>query len=244
MEPRAPARVVFWRRGLPLPVFELTKWYADAVSAAGDWWIGYRARLKCGSFSVSYSSVLDSSGQRHSLGSGGMCCRNGEARWSGLGVEGRWVASTPSLHATVYDGVEWTCFIPRGRARVGAIDGLGYVERLRLTIPPWKLPIRRLRWGRYLSERHSLIWIDCLGDCDRRFVFLDGAPIPEMPAIEFTDTLTIRDGALGSTVLGSIPGLDRIAPLRMFGVHECKWRSRARLGDDAGWAIHEVVTWP
>ncbi len=238
MEARAFARTVF----------ELTKWYADAVSAAGDWWIGYCARLARGSFTVSYSSVLDSAGDRHSLRAVDLTTAPGEIRWSGLGVEARWVASVPPLKATVYecaDGiVEWECLVPSGAASIGPLEGLGYVERLRLTVAPWKLPIRTLRWGRYLSDRHSLIWIDWLGDYQRRFVFLDGGPIPDLPAITFEDTVTIRDGALGSTVLSAVPGLDRIAPLRMFQVREQKWRSRARLMGDHGWAIHEEVTWP
>jgi hypothetical protein len=238
MEARASARAVF----------ELTKWYADAVSAAGDWWIGYCARLACGSFKVSYSSVLDSSGDRHSLRAVDLTTASGEIRWSGLGVEGRWAAIAPPLRATVFEcdegAVEWECLVPCGAASVGTLEGLGYVERLRLTVAPWRLPIRTLRWGRYLSDRHSLIWIDWLGDYQRRLVFLDGRPIPDLPAMTFDNTVTIRDGPLGSTVLSAIPGLDRIAPLRMFAVRERKWRSRARLMDDSGWAIHEEVIWP
>jgi hypothetical protein len=45
-----------------------------------------------------------------------------------------------------------------------------------------------------------------------------GRFIPDMPALAFDETVTIRDGPLGSTVL----------------VREQKWRSRARLGGDQG----------
>jgi hypothetical protein len=115
--------------------------------------------------------------------------------------------------------VDWECLVPSGAATVGPLGGLGYVERLRLTVAPWRLPIRTLRWGRCLTPRHSLIWIDWLGGSDRHFVFLDGVPVPDLPAVAFSDTLTIRDAPLGSSVLGAIPGLGRVAPLRMFAVH-------------------------
>ncbi len=42
--------------------------------------------------------------------------------------------------------------------------GLGYGERLILRQPPWKLGIRKLSWGRYLSERHFVMWLIADGE--------------------------------------------------------------------------------
>jgi hypothetical protein len=61
--------------------------------------------------------------------------------------------------------------------------------------------------------------------------------------------LVLRHGTLGSSVLNAVPGIDRIAPARIFLTEECKWRSRALLtrpgGEtEEGWSIHEVVRWP
>ena len=244
-------------------MFDLVKWYADAVSADGAFLIGYCARLRFRRFCLAYSSVLDSQGCRQSLRDSEMSVAPGEARWRApaLGIDLRWPRAGTEIKRTIYsDGegaVEWHCVVPRA----AVAGGFGYVECLRLTIPPWRLPIRTLRWGRFLSERRSLIWIDWRGDFASRSVFLDAATVS---ALEVSDDgialenggrlrldrgLTLRSGPLGSTVFRAIPGLERVAPARLFRVEETKWRSRGRFeapGEAAeeGWCIHEVVKWP
>ncbi len=254
--------------GAACSVFELTKWYADAVSADGDFWLGYCAHLRCGRFSIPYSSVLDAAGQRHSLtGWQPDLSRASEIRWvaPSLAIDARWRRGPTEIHRRLLEGkhgiVDWRCLVPGSAASTCAVAGLGYVECLRLTIPPWRLPIRKLRWGRFLSSRHSLIWIDWQGEVSIRLVFQNGheaVPIRldddeillgDGTRATFDRGLTIRHGALGATVLDAIPGLRRVAPARIFQVEERKWRSRSTLtvpGEDAdyGWSIHEVVEWP
>ena len=151
--------------------------------------------------------------------------------------------------------------VPGGRASVAAVDGFGYAERLRLTIPPWRLPIRTLRWGRYVSAQRSLVWIDWTGESACRAVFLNGRPATAVRVDDdgvelaggtratFDRGLIVRSGTLGRTVLGAIPGLRSAAPARIFQVEECKWRSRTLVSaaggeSEEGWSIHEVVRWP
>jgi hypothetical protein len=157
--------------------------------------------------------------------------------------------------------VEWRCVIPRGSACMNGIRGLGYAEHLRMTIAPWKLPIRTLRWGRFLTPDTTLIWIDWQGSFMTRAVFLngrrvlaetlddDGLLLDNKVRITFDRAHVLRQGSLGSTVFAAVPGLNRIAPARMFLVDECKWKSRARMQGpggvtEDGWCIHEVVKWP
>jgi hypothetical protein len=249
-------------------VFELSKWYADAVSADGDFRIGYCARLRYRRLSVPYSSIVDARGQRHSpVGQAPQLTGSGDVHWRvpALEIDARWQRSMPEIRKTIYESaegvVDWHCVLPRGAVSDGAFNGLGYVEHLRLTLPPWRLPIRTLRWGRFLSPRNSLIWIDWQGDFTSRTVFLNGRPavalaleddaiaLDDGTRITFDRGLTIRWGTLGSTVLNAIPGLDQIAPLRILQVEECKWLSRSSLDlpgeePDRGWSIHEVVRWP
>jgi hypothetical protein len=248
-------------------VFELTKWYADAVSAAGNFWIGYSARLHIGGFSVSYSSVLDRDGERHSLQPCAIAEIPGGVLWRlpVLGIVGNWRGAGHPIRKLLYEdsegSVDWECLLPSASAETGGVTGLGYVERLRLTIAPWRLPIRRLRWGRFLSGRNSIVWIEWEGDFTSRWVFRNGEPVAaaridddglvlERGAVLRLDRgLVIRSGPLGSTLLAAVPGLNRFAPMRMLQVEECKWRSAAILdmpgaSADRGWAIHEVVTWP
>lgn len=248
-------------------VFELIKWYADAVSAEGAFLIAYSARLRYGRASVNYSSVLDPAGQRHSLRPSTISAGPDGFRWRtpSLAIDARWLPRAPEIRETIFEtaegAVDWHCLAPAADAILSGEARLGYLERLHLTIPPWRLPLRTLRWGRYLSLRHSLVWIDWQGDYTRRSVFLDSAPISAAEisdhALHLADgtslildrSLVIRNGGLGSTVLHAIPALRRMAPASVFLLEECKWRSRAQLSrtgepPDSGWCIHEVVRWP
>lgn len=85
--------------------------------------------------------------------------------------------------STVYESadgrIDWECRQPAADARVRLaggreITGLGYAERLRMTIPPWRLPLRTLRWGRFLAAGESWVWIDWQGPHVARFAFRNG----------------------------------------------------------------------
>jgi hypothetical protein len=245
-------------------VFDLSKWYADAVSAAGNYWIGNSAQLRIGSFSAGYSSVFDDYGERHSP----QACTIAETprgvhwRLPALGIAGNWRTNGRTIRKVIYqdgDGVvDWECLAPCAFAATGGITGLGYVDRLRLTIPPWNLPIRRLRWGRFLSERQSVVWIDWAGGFNSTSVFRNGKPVAAACieddglvldgglVLRFDRGLVIGPGVHGATFLGA-PGLDRFAPMGMPPVEESKWRSAATLEEPGeapvhGWAIHELFT--
>ena len=130
-----------------------------------------------------------------------------------------------------------------------------------MTVAPWNLPLRRLRWGRFTSASDWVVWIDWAGDFTRRLVYKNGIEVQAATAgderIEFEDgsrltmdrSLTLRNGALGATALCGIPGLRDTMPGRLLRIEECKWRSRACLEPIGrpqveGWAIHERVEWP
>lgn len=255
-----------------MAAFKLSKWYLDCVTDQGDVGIAYTGAVHWGVFRLHYSSLLESTGNRittrHSLR------EQDEPRvedtsiyWQAhaLEMEGEWRANSIALRNTIFcseDGsIEWNCLMPQANARFGKHLGLGYAEHLTMTIPPWKLPIRTLRWGRFTSGSGCVVWIDWHGEFSRRVVYRDAedspASVVEDDRIEFDDgasllmdrSLVIREGPLGTTALSGIPGLKRTFPARLLEVDECKWRSRARLerlGRPAveGWAIHEKVTWP
>jgi hypothetical protein len=186
---------------------------------------------------------------------------NAAGRWSSVGPGHRNL-----LFSSPAGSLEWNCVAPRAAARLTigaepAIEGWGYVEHLRLTVAPWRLPIRRLRWGRFVNASDSLVWIDWTGPFNKTAVYLNGS---EAGALQIGDSevaldggavlsldrgTVLREGALGSTALKAIPNLDRVFPHSVLNMHECKWLSRAvlrrpGLPDSAGMAIHEVVEWP
>lgn len=130
-----------------------------------------------------------------------------------------------------------------------------------MTIAPWKLPIRTLRWGRFATRSDWIVWIDWLVDFTRRIVYPNGqiasTSLLEDDQIESDDgarltmnrSLVLREGPLGATALSGIPGVRDSFPARLLNVSERKWRSRARFERPGtltveGWAIHEGVEWP
>jgi hypothetical protein len=246
-------------------MFELSKWYGDCISESGDVRIAYCARVRYGHLKVNYSSLLDGESVSHSLRRAKIVEDGQRLFWDAPEVSAIWTGEDAELRATVFESeagsVEWRCVMPKGNACMNGVRGLGYAEQLRMTIAPWKLPIRTLRWGRFLTPKTTLIWIDWLGPFANRIVFLNGRRVvaetlddgglllDNEVRIAFDRAHVLRQGRLGSTVFAAVPGIGRIAPARMFGVTECKWKSRATMqapGGPAedGWCIHEVVNWP
>jgi hypothetical protein len=132
---------------------------------------------------------------------------------------------------------------------------------LELTLPPWRLPIWELRWGRFVTHGHSLVWNHWKGPRPLSFVALDGATgeaaeVSETRVVvggsgavlEMREPRVLRSGRLGQTALSKIPLVREHLPLRMLQVRETKWLSRAALSVDGatheGWAVHELVRWP
>lgn len=258
--------------------FRLRKWYMDCVSDAGDVFIGYSAELRWRSVAISYESALVSvdggraktwTSLRNSVAP---VVSPGRLDWNtpALGIMARWTGAATPLHETIYtsgDGeIEWSCILPSAEAGVttpagSGLCGRGYAELLDISIAPWWMPIRELRWGRWLSDSDAIVWIDWQGEVSRRIVYRNGVRV-EAPQVgdnlvELTDGARLcldqcrllRKGTLGSTVLRPIRGLARVLPGRMFAIQECKWRSRGVLTspgspESRGWAIHEVVRWP
>jgi hypothetical protein len=258
--------------------FRLTKWYLDAVSPEGDVFIGYCAEAGWDGISLRYSSSLihlngapavTKTSLRRCTGPDP---RGDEIRWQPkhLGVSGLWKGPRRGFAETVYSGdegaVRWECLLPLAEAVIsldgsGTVAGLGYVERLEMTVAPWHMPIRELRWGRCLTGADSLVWMDWRGAYNRRIVYRNGAAaeateigdntvlLSDGTRLLFDRSLSLRDGDLGSTVLRAIPGIKRLAPARILSTRECKWRSRGTWLEPGcaprqGWAIHEVVQWP
>lgn len=253
-------------------MFTLSKWYLDCLTNTGDVSIAYTGGVAWGKIRLHYSSLLESTGSRvtekHSLRENSQPqIRNGQLHWNSntLEASGEWNLDSPRwngncLAQTIFrsrqGSIEWHCVAPNAAARLGSHCGVGYAEHLAMNIPPWKLPIQTLRWGRFTSDSHCLVWIDWQGESAKRLLFADGetlhAPIVEDASIKLANgaRLTLdRSLVLRHGPLSRIPGMERAFPVRLLLIRECKWRSRGRLewpGEPAmeGWAIHERVEWP
>ena len=262
-----------------MPDFELSKWYADCTTDQGDALILYSAELRWRGPAIHYTNLLTySSGRpvrsRFSLRKQPPPqARDGSIGWRSRAwnVEARWLEVAGAVRETLFDSaagsVEWNCLAPRSAAQVRIGEGehfrgWGYVEHLRLSLPPWRLPIHRLRWGRFINATDALVWIDWRGDYNRQVVYHNGVAMVAQnisdheirlaggeTVLTLDTSAVLREGTLGATALAVLPNLDRLFPAAMLRAKEQKWLSRAVLRqpghpDSIGMAIHEVVEWP
>ncbi|MGB8262116.1 MAG: hypothetical protein WCE75_17290 [Terracidiphilus sp.] len=252
--------------------FTLVKWYMDCVTEDGEVAVLYCVDLHWGRIHARYSSAL-TAGERPpeshaSMAGYRVSASEGEIAVEAprLKAEGNWRADAPPVRQMVYQSdageVEWNCLQPRSlvQLRIGerAWNGLGYAECLTVTVPPWKLPMRQLRWGRFVSPENSLAWVDWQGGHSTSFAVHNGRTVETLavsdaevavPGATLTmeEPLPLRTGRLASTVLPGLSALGGLLPRSLFNIEEHKWRSRGRLAaqeqSSRGWVIHEVVDW-
>jgi hypothetical protein len=270
-------------------MFELTKWYVDVVDPAGRLATAYWAQLRWGSASVRWESLslyrpgvepVHRAGIGSSTGPRWLRCPVGPGDSGVIGWRSRALACdiecrpwTGRFASRLLDAdgesLDWGCEAPAASVTVKphGLAGDGYAERLVLRLPPWKLPISELRWGRWscASTRRSVVWIDWRGGHPLTLVLVDGAPAPcarvEDDRIVVGDSeLSLGHGrTLHARTLGDIlDGLGPIAarlPTSWQEVEDRKTLSigtlRGCAGDtggdvcgDTGWAIHETVRFP
>ncbi len=252
--------------------FSLVKWYMDCVTGEGDAVILYCADLCWRGIHATYSSVLTvgkgltefhSSMSPYRLTSTNSHI---DVEFPRMRVSGRWDAGATPFQRTVYENsagaVAWNCLQPISSVHVRVaereLSGLGYAECLTLTLPPWQLPMRQLRWGRFVAQEDYLVWVDWQGPYANSFAVHNGLLCETLSvsdsevvirgaALRMEESFPLRAGRLGSTVLPGAPALGKLLLHSLFKIEEKKWRSRgilnARAHSNHGWVIHEVVDW-
>lgn len=254
--------------------FLLDKYYFDAVTPDGACHIGYAARMKWAGLCFSYHGGIwmDPAGEVRTRDRYLHCPqprRSGaKVEWSTILGEGSWEGVTRTGCIDLLEGSTDVCWEPiqeMAVARIaggpfGPLTGLGYTERSRLTIPPWRLPIRVLHWGRFHGERNSLVWIRWEGPrplaiClmngqgkDHPHIDRDGIAV-EGASLRFLERRVIRDATLHESLFGRARWPFMVFPGSALAIHEQKFLSRAVLASangvtEEGWALHEIVRWP
>jgi len=256
--------------------FRLEKWYLDAVADDGTTEIGYAARLAMGPLALTLASRLSCAPgepprtRTHLVGASLPRLVGRTVTWRcPRGPAGTWTARQLGGEHVLLDGREgalrWSCLFPAAAVELGRpgeppLAALGYVERLDLTLPPWRLPLRELRWGRFVAPTTSMVWIEWRGPQPLTLVLRDGQPASDARVgddgvsavgaqLAWCPGEVLRDGELGTTVLRAVPVLRRALPAALLGTHETKWRRRGTLTGPQGaraegWVIHELVTFP
>lgn len=256
--------------------FSLEKYYVDLVTADGEYFIGYSAFLSWGAIKINYRATLHhpllsgvSTGPSLSAGNSPVV-DDSSLTWHSpkLGFDGQWQQLASSERQVLYQTdegvVQWKCLQPSARVQLTTASGttyrgLGYVEFLKMTIPPWRLGLQTLLWGRFVSEDHSVVWIEWQGKYNLILLICDGrkAMNPKISDFmvrcdEFELSLehaeTIREDSIDKTLVSKIPSILRVAPIEFLGGKEQKYVSRGRLAfldgsNHTGWVIHERVSW-
>jgi len=257
--------------------FTLVKWYFDVVTDDGVALVSYAAQLRWGALRLRYASAFRQDAENE-VREVSTIRRVGSPRVEGnriawrcpaIDLEGEWETRSPPIEQTLLrttaGQLRWSCRMPRARAtvRLGGDEstGLGYAERLRLTIPPNRLPFRLLRWGRHVSTVHSVVWIEWRGDHERRWVWVDGR---EQPDARLTERgleglsgdrelrLELPRDLVDRPVIAAFAHLPPALARRIAGpvgtMREHKQLARSKLIEagrplDSGWTLFEEVTW-
>jgi hypothetical protein len=158
----------------------------------------------------------------------------------------------------------WNCHHPKALAEViydgETYKGFGYAETLILPIKPWSLPIDELRWGRFLSDSYTLIWINWIGEYPINKIFFNGIEYNDAIfsneiilfnggafQLKFSEIQLIRKAKL-SGLFAKMKFLKIFCNQRILNSVEIKYKARASLNKNSfvisnGWSLFEIVTW-
>jgi hypothetical protein len=258
--------------------FRLTKWYIDCADEGGRVAIAYWASLAWRSLGLTWSSIAvyePGAPVRRTSALG----RAAEPRLEGHSLTWRDPGIATELEAEVLQsgasarllthgagGVEWDCAAPAAEVSLhapggAAVRGRGYAERLVLTLPPWQLPIRELRWGRWIAAGpvRSLVWIDWRGAAPATWVLRDGSLCPGATVSDSEvraggDRLPLGPRQLLHSrrlddVFAGIAPLRGLVPAAVLAIEDTRWTSRVPLrspdgADLPGTTIAELVRVP
>lgn len=254
--------------------FSLVKWYLDCLDEDGRAIVGYWVEAAWQQVSITWESVdlyreplppVHRWSLRRSTPpqAGAGLCWNAPALGCTATIERRQPPFTARLLEDADGTVDWAVEAPVGRVTVkldgeGTVLGQGYVERLAMTVAPWRLPITTLRWGRWGSAgcARSLVWIDWRGPDPRSWVFLDGRLQPRATVSDstvggdgFTLDLEPRQRLTHrrlDALVQHVPGLKSVLPESLLALSETKWAGTGRLSAPGGHpmtapALYEIV---
>jgi len=235
--------------------FLLAKWYMDCVTEEGEAAILYFADLHWRAIRARIGSVLTTGPDetpvtrtslgRYELDSSAEMILVAHPK---LKIRGCWERDAEPFRRTMYEEKEgsviWDCVQPRSRVRVAIgnreLIGLGYAECLRVTVSPRQLPLRELRWGRFVAENQSLAWVDWRGTHSSSVAVVDGREaalrsvthervVAGDAVLDIAPGISLRAGRLGSTILPGASGLRKLFPRSLFNIDEEKTWDREHL---------------
>ncbi|MFZ4400036.1 MAG: hypothetical protein ACOYO1_08390 [Bacteroidales bacterium] len=257
-------------------LFKLEKLYLDCIDKDGNCFIVYWANLDFYFINLKYSGSIFSDSLNKSIENSSLKriqkpIINNLIHFNNasLHLNANWERKEKAVSLLLYKDekgkyVNWNCHHPKTMTNIiyngNTFQGWGYAETLTMNIKPWQLPIDELRWGRYLSENNTIIWIHWKGNYPVNKVFYNGILFEDAvfdeksicfdqrrTLVEFQNKTIIRKGKIAN-VLARMPWLKLIFNRKILNTIEIKYKAKSSLSIntkviDNGWSLFEIVEW-
>ncbi|MDX1762523.1 MAG: hypothetical protein R3218_10245 [Christiangramia sp.] len=259
--------------------FHLNKWFLDFIGNNGESMIFYAAKLSWKGMTVHYASWIhyhpekDFKIRSHFRNVQIPEKKDMQITWHDdkFMISGSWEAIGKPLQARIFeddDGyLDWNCFQPASKVRLKIKDkvteGIGYVEQLILTTPPWHIQMDNLRWGRFHSLSDTMVWIELRKENKQQWLWLNGEKIincsiedDQIRSQEKNFLLNLDRGVVLEyekkiyhvvhKLLRYLPGFNKLMPTNFLMAQNNKWLSKGEFQNKGnpvtqGMAIHEWV---
>lgn len=259
--------------------FHLNKWYLDFTGEDGEAMIFYSAKLSLYRWSADYTSWLD----YNPVSGVTLKSRFRDVPTPRLlnheiafddgseSITGIWNARAEKIRLRIFESAEgfldWICCQPASAVTIRLPDrtltGSGYAEQIIMTVPPWKVHMNGLLWGRFVSDEYSLVWLSLGKDEMKNWLWLNGErkggclvenDFIRIPGMNLELTMdrgaTLESGmkilSVVARTIRFVPILHKVIPFRFLTAGGNKWLSRSELRMNgnvvaAGMSIHEFV---
>ncbi len=253
----------------------LEKYYFDGVSADGKLFICYSAVLHVGFIKIPYTSVMyhcdDKTIEKHKFKKELVLESSDRVSLiaDSLDFFGLWMKKGAEIDKILYsdnygrDFVNWNVISDAAEGTVQAHGTEykinGYLEKITIQMPGLKLPIKRLLWGRWISDdlTRSIVWI-VWQDKEGNYLVKNAWDNGNLCEVEdfdldhiYFDSVKLDITKLGSIrnaeVTESVPllkgKLQKLLPSSFKNIMENKYIGEAELDGLKGKVIYEEVIW-
>ncbi|MBL7789075.1 MAG: hypothetical protein JNL75_04490 [Chitinophagales bacterium] len=259
-----------------IKLFNLEKKYFDVIDNNGNCFIAYWAELYILIIKINFSSIIINNSEnitteKVSLTKTDKPNQDNDFTFKNkkLGITFVFNGKKTGVKEELYQNIQeeklvWDCHHPLASVSLyyDGINyrGLGYSETIHMSLAPWELPIDELRWGRYLSQDTSIVWIEWKGSNPLRKIYYnssyyeDGSIDNEKLVfgsgkyqVYFLSPSVIYEGKI-SNHLKNLNWLKWIINKRILETIEVKFKSKAifKVNDsmmNTGWSLYEIVKW-
>lgn len=252
-------------------MFKLKKYYFDGIDKNGNALILYFAELKLLGIKIPYSSYILSNGEnseeKSCLKTSNIGINSSSYSNSKLKTSGTWNTNSTTISEILWQNnkskISWNCIVPKAKFEAyidnQLFTGLGYSEIIELNFVPWRIPISTLKWGRFLSKNHSIIWIEWIGKQPLKKVFWNGEQIEDVEIgdneiyfkkqnakLIFENPISIKDEKI-LKIAEKYPFLKLFFKSKFLNSREIKFKSQSTLlspdNSEKGDSLYETVLW-